>query len=585
MRIGLRKYKILLGAILVGLIVFGCKKSFLERVPEASFNDASLANEKGVNSLLIASYAALDGWSDNGWSNGAGLPWPTAGSNWIWGSVTTDDATPGSDPVDQVPIERVNRYQYQTDDTYFRAKFQAVYWGVGTANITLRILANATDISAANKTQIEAEARYLRAHFHFDGYRMWKNIPFVDDKTTEYRQKNDVDIFPKIEADLLFAIASLSEKGNNSSGRANKGAAQALLARAYVHVSRYADAKPLLNALITSGKYSLVSNYHDNFDASKQNNSEMVFAYKASVNDGSAASDNGNWGDRLQGVHNMPGVAGCCGFHTATYDLLNAFKTDATGLPLPVATFYSSDYNPATDNLDPRVDWTMARPGTPYLDWGIFQAAWVRNVGYSGPFSPKKTAFHKGQYKTSSTATGWSDWPNAIDIPFIRYSDVLLMAAECEIETNGDLNLARTYINQVRARSGNFVQGTGTSEANISQALAAPVAGIVTDNINGTKYKIGVYPAFANQVAARDALRWERRLELAMEGGRYWDLTRWGIAAQVLNTHVAKELTKLGCYIGADIFTAKHNLFPVPSVEIELSRINGEAQLKQNPGY
>ena len=184
-----------------------------------------------------------------------------------------------------------------------------------------------------------------------------------------------------------------------------------------------------------------------------------------------------------------------------------------------------------------------------------------------------------------STATGWSDWPNAIDIPFIRYSDVLLMAAECEIETSGDINLARTYINQVRARAGNFVQGSGTSEATISKALSAPVGGIVIDNVNGTNYKVGLYPAFASQAAARDALRWERRLELAMEGGRYWDLTRWGVAPQVLNTHVAKEVTKMSCYVGADQFTTKHILYPIPAVEIELSKINGVAQLKQNPGY
>ena len=585
MRIHFKDIKILIGAIVLGLSIFGCKKSFLERLPEASFNDASLSNNKGVNSLLIGTYAALDGWDVNGWSNAAGLPWPVAGSNWIWGSVTTDDATPGSDPVDQVPIERMNRYQYQIDDTYFRAKFQAVYWGVGRANSVLQFMSKATDISEADKTKIEAEARFLRAHFHFDGYRMWKNIPFIDEKTTEYRQKNDVDIFPKIEADLKFAIANLEDKANNNSGRANKGAAQALLARAYLHVGKYADAKLLLSALINSGKYSLVNNFHDMFDASKQNNIEMVWCFKASVNDGALESANGNWGDRLQGVHNMPGYNGCCGFHTATYDLLNAYKTDANGLPLPVATFYSSDYNAATDNLDPRVDWTMARPGIPYLDWGVFQATWVRNIGYTGPFSPKKTAFHKSQYKTLSTSTGWSDQPNAIDIPFIRYADVLLMAAECEIENGGDLNLAKTYINQVRARAGNYVQGAGTSDATISQALPAPVGDIVIGNANGTNYKIGLYPALVSQVAARDALRWERRLELAMEGGRYWDLTRWGIAAQVLNTHVAKEVTKLSCYVGADQFTAKHNLFPIPAVEIELSKIDGVAQLQQNPGY
>jgi hypothetical protein len=571
------------GALLIGLAVFSCKKSFLERLPEASFSENALANEKGVNATLIAAYAALDGWSDNGWNNAAGNPWPTAGSNWIWGSVSSYDAAPGSEPNDQVGVERINRYQYLTDETYLRAKYQAVYWGVNRANVTLRLLAKTTGMSASAVEQITAEAKFLRAYFHLDGYKMWKNIPYIDETVTDFRPKNDVDIFPKIEADLLAAIAKLPEKTSNSSGRVTKGAAQAILARAYMYIGKYAEAKPLVNAVITGGKYSLVDNYHDNFDAAKQNNNEMVFAYKSSVNDGAGESANGNWGDRLMGVHNMTGVAGCCGFHTATYDLLNAFRTDANGLP--IANYLATEYNAATDNLDPRTDWTFARAGIPFYDWGPHQAAWARNVGYTGFFNPKKTTFHKGQYKTLSTASGWSDWPNAIDIPLMRYSDVLLMAAECEIETNGDLAKARGWINDVRGRAGKYVQGAGTNEATISQALAAPVGGIVTDNVNGTKYKIGLYPAFANQAEAREALRRERRMELAMEGYRYFDLLRWGIAAQVLNAHTAYEKNKMGAYVGAEQFTEKHKLYPIPSVEIELSRVNGVAQLKQNPGY
>jgi hypothetical protein len=351
-----------------------------------------------------------------------------------------------------------------------------------------------------------------------------------------------------------------------------------------MYVGRYADAKPLLAAVIASNKYSLVANFHDNFDAGKQNNSEIVFAYKSSVNDGAGESANGNWGDRLMGVHNMPGANACCGFHTATWNLMNAYKTDpVTGLPM--ANFNAADYNPATDRLDPRTDWTFGRPGIPFYDWGPHQAAWNRDVGYTGFFSPKKSTFHKGQYKNLSTASGWSDWPNAIDVPLIRYADVLLMAAECEIETNGSLTLANTYINQVRARAGNFVQGAGTSEATISEALPAPVGGVVTATVNGTNYKLGLWPAFANQAAARDALRWERRLELAMEGYRYFDLLRWGIAETVLNAYVNVEKNKMACYAGAETFSAKHKLYPIPAIEIELSKIDGVAQLKQNPGY
>jgi hypothetical protein len=103
--------------------------------------------------------------------------------------------------------------------------------------------------------------------------------------------------------------------------------------------------------------------------------------------------------------------------------------------------------------------------------------------------------------------------------------------------------------------------------------------------VNNTKYKLGLWPAFGSQAEARDALRWERRLEFAMEGYRYFDLLRWGIAEQVLNAYVNVEKNKLACYAGAEPFTEKNKLFPIPAVEIELSKIDGVAQLQQNPGY
>jgi tetratricopeptide (TPR) repeat protein len=569
----------LFGAILLGSAIFACKKSFLERLPQASLSEAALSNEKGVNASLIAAYAALDGWTENGWNNAAGNPWPAAGSNWIWGSVTSDDAYPGSQPNDQIPIERMRRYEWNTDDSYIRAKWQTIYMGAGRANVTLRLLAKANDMSAAAKDATAGEARFLRAHYHFDGYKMWKNIPFVDETVTDFRLTNDADPFPKIEADLKFAIEKLPLKTSDASGRATKGAAQAYLARAYMYIGKYAEAKPLLQAVIASGKYSLVNNYHDVFNAATQNNPEMVFVYKASVNDGAGESANGNWGDRLIAPHGGSPVTNCCGFHQPSFNLVNAFKTDAaTGLPL-FNTYNNSNYNPSTDFVDPRLDWTVGRMDVPYLDWGPAKPNWIRDAGYGGPFLPKKNLFHKAQVGTLSTASGWQNVPNAIDIPILRYSDVLLMAAECEIETNGDLNQARNYINQVRERAGKFVQGPGTSEATI-------VVPIGTGIFEWAKYKTGTYPAGMSQTELKEAVRFERRLELAMEGYRLFDLRRWGVSEQVLKTFLATEKQRMPALLAAaQEPSAKHKLFPIPSVEIELSRKDGAAQLKQNPGY
>lgn len=575
------KLMTLLGALILGVAIFSCKKSFLERPPEGVFTESSLSNAKGINTTVIAAYALLDGWSDNGWNNAAGNPWPAAGSNWIWGSVTSDDAYPGSQPNDQVGVERMNRYQFEPDDPYFRAKFQTCYAGVGKTNVSLRLINASTDLSDADKKQLTGEAKFLRAHYHFEAYKMWVNVPFIDETVTEYRQKNDVDIFPRIEADFKEAIDGLAEVSSFTSGRATKGAAQAYLARAYMFIGKYAEAKPLLQAVISGNKYALVDNFHDVFDASKQNNSEMLFVYKATVNDGAEQSANGNWGDRLNFPNGNAPVTQCCGFHQPSQNLVNAFRTDVNGLPL-FNTFNSSLANFTTDNFDPRLDWTVGRTGTPYLDWGPHKDDWIRDGGYCGFFSPKKNVFHAAQKGTLSTASGWSTAPNAIDVPIIRYSDVLLMAAECEIESNGNLELARTYINNVRTRAGKFVQGAGTTEATISAPLIGG-AGIV----NGTKYKVGSYTsAFANQADARQALRWERRIELAMEGFRFFDLRRWKDLQTLVDFLAVEKTRRLQLYGATEQPTVtKLKYFPIPSVEIELSKINGDAQLKQNVGY
>jgi len=567
--------------MLLGVAVFSCKKSFLDRPPQGAFTEESLSNAKGINTTIIAAYALLDGWSDNGWNNAAGNPWPVAGSNWIWGSVTSDDAYPGSQPNDQPGVEKMNRYEFLPDDPYFRAKFQQCYAGIGKTNISLRLINNATDLSDADKKQLTGEAKFLRAHYLFDAYRMWINVPYIDETTTEFRQKNDVDVFPKIEEDFKEAIADLATVSSLSSGRATKGAAEAYLARAYMFVGKYAEAKPLLLSVISSGKYSLVDNFHDNFDASKQNNPEMVFSYKSSVNDGAGESANGNWGDRLNFPHGNAPVTQCCGLHQPSQNLVNAFRTDDNGLPL-FTTFNNSLANFAADNFDPRLDWTVGRTGEPYLDWGPHKDDWIRDGGYCGYFAPKKNVFHEAQKNNLSTASGWSAAPNAIDIPFIRYSDVLLMAAECEIETNGDLEKARTYINQVRTRAGKYVQGSGTTEADISQPLPGGAG-----TVNNTKYKIsGHTSSFANQADARRALRWERRLELAMEGFRYFDLRRWNDLQTLVDFLAVEKLRRVQLYGSTQQPTqTKLKYFPLPSVEIELSKINGEAQLKQNSGY
>ena len=310
---------------LVGVVLFNCSDTFLDRPPQGALDETSLKSEKGVNALLVSAYSALDGWTDS-W--GAGAPWPQAGSNWIFGDVTGGDAYKGSDPGDQAEIVPIEKHQGLPTNGYFNSKWLTVYNGVARTNATLNLLSTLTDaqISAANKGKIEAEARFLRAHFHFEAKKMWNMVPYIDDAIAKaggsnpaaFKVENNVDIWPKIEEDMKFAADNLPATMGEV-GRANKWAAKAYLAKIYMFQSKLALAKPILDDVIANGvtadgkKYGLHDNFHDNFNAETKNGKESVFAMQASVNDGDADGQNGNWGDIL----NFPYTGGpgqCCGF-------------------------------------------------------------------------------------------------------------------------------------------------------------------------------------------------------------------------------------------------------------------------------
>jgi hypothetical protein len=150
----------------------------------------------------------------------------------------------------------------------------------------------------------------------------------------------------------------------------------------------------------------------------------------------------------------------------------------------------------------------------------------------------------------------------------IRYAHILLMLAECEVEI-GTLDKARALINQIRARAANadgFVKST--------------------DGKNAANYKIGTYDvAWADKDVARKAVRFETRIELAMEGHRFFDLVRWGIADKTINDYLEAEQTKRTYLKGAKFVKGKHEYFPIPQNEIINSSVDGQATLKQNPNY
>jgi hypothetical protein len=227
----------------------------------------------------------------------------------------------------------------------------------------------------------------------------------------------------------------------------------------------------------------------------------------------------------------------------------------------------SEVFVPHVGPLDPRLDWTVGRRGIPYLDWGPHPGySWIRDQSYGGPYSPKKHVFYQDEKTTGSTATGWAQGANANNYALIRYADVLLMAAEAEVEAN-NLPRAIELVNMVRARAAN--------PAGFVQSGALPAA----------NYQVGLYTSFPSQDYAREAVRFERRLELAMEGHRFFDLVRWGIAAPVLNAYLTVEQTRRQYLQGATFTPGVNEFYPIPFEEIINSMVAGERTLTQNPGY
>ncbi len=567
----MKKYnKIILSALLISVFSTACKDDFLNVKPLGVLDQSSLQNKIGVNLLLIGAYSMLDGVQTNVGS--AFSDWQGSADNWVYGEVTADNAVKGSDSNDQPEISLIESYNTTPALIHFRGKWRAVYDGVARSNDVLQAIEKATDMTAVEKTQATAQARFLRAHYHFEAKKMWNNAPFIDDKTynpaepNSTKIPNDKDIWPNIVDDLKFAYDNLPNTWPGFPGRATKWAAAATLGKAYMFQSKFAEAKPLFDAIVNIKQYELMAKYHDNFRAEMNNNKESILEVEFSINDGAAINNNGNRGGTLNYAYGG-GVTTCCGFFQPTQSLVNAFKTDATtGLPdaNPNATdvpgINSQTY---TGALDPRLDWTVGRQGIQYLDWGLQTAAYVRDVAYAGPFSPKKNAPYKSDIGKTAAS---NPRQNANNYRMIRYAHVLLMLAECEVEV-GTIDKAREYVNLIRARAGN-------------------AAGFVQTAVNQANYKIGTYTApWTDKNVAREAVRTETRLELAMEGHRFFDLVRWKVADKVINDYITFEQNKRTYLKNVKFVPGKHEYFPIPQAEIINSSVDGKPTLKQNPGY
>ena len=564
------KFKIILSVATVFFIsVVSCQDEFLDRKPLGAISEDAIANKAGVEGSLIVAYRTLGG------SNIAA--WYTSPMNWVWGGVRSDDAYKGTEASDQgSEINPVERFEVLPNSSSVASKWRAVYDGIGMANVVLRQLAKATDINEADKKRIIAEARFLRGFHHFEGKRTFNNIPYVDEKiqtTDEYKSLvNTASVWSQIEADLKTAYDNLPNI-QAQKGRVNKWAAGAIYGKALLYQNKFTEAKAVFDQVIANGttnngeKFGLLSDFKDVFRGQFENSKEILFSIQYTVGDGTGGA-NSNKDAELTNPHN-DGPVGCCGFYQPSQSLVNSFKTDK-GLPLftsynntDVKNHESNAGNFVDDSeLDPRVDFTVGRVGIPYKDYGTAKASWIRNLANGGPWLPNKHIQWKDEVGTYFVSGGWGQGQLGKNQTIIRYADLILMAAECEVEV-GSLTKAQDYVNLVRER-------------------AAKSSTVMDGSKPAANYNISTYSGtWTDKAEARTAVRFERQLELAMEGHRFYDLVRYGIADAVINAFTAKE-SKIRTHLAGSTFRkGKDEYLPIPEFVINQSG----GTIKQNPGY
>lgn len=576
------KKVLFIATYILAFLSYGCT-DMLNKDPLGKLNESVFTTKEVVDKLVISCYSPLNGYINGVWGISSGP------DNCFFGDLCSGNIHKGSTTGDQGVLLQMERFTATGENDRIRDKWILVYGAIERCNDVLRILNEngISDLTEADKIEIIAEIRFLRGYYHFEAKKIWNMVPYIDETVTDPQRRvaNDKDIWPDIEADFTYSIGNLPND-QEEPGRPTKTAAQAFLAKAYLFQQKYSDAKKLLDEVISSGKYQLLTNYYDNFNPEKNNSIEAVWQNQTAVNVAGAGYDRSQRGGDLSfpNAPDQPNLSGA-GFNQPTFDLVNAYKTDENGLPL-INSYYNSDLKndmgiesneeytlDKVTPVDPRLDWVVGRRGVPYHDWGIHPGkSWIRDQISAGPYNQKKYTILKSQlekYSYNNTAKF-----NAMNFNVIRYAQVLLWAAECEIEV-GDPETARKYVNMIRerARDGSYVRFGDNAPFGNGETAANYKVDIYEDSWNGKSVEW-----------MRERVRFEHRLEFALEGHFFFDLVRWGIADKYINSYIAREKKHIE-YLDGVVFNENHRYFPIPLTEIDRSYKDGKPTLTQNPGY
>ena len=553
-------------------IIFGmtsCSDFLEEQVPQATLTQDEVKNPEYVDNVLISAYAGLVTIEDMNASF----------SLWNYDTRSDDAYVGGSDFSDGEPFHRLEKSTgVMTTDWPFSSIWNKFYNYLSRVSLSLDILASADQESPIIQERT-AEMKFLRAYGHFQLKRLFKKIPFVNKpnmqegdynalSNTEYT--ND-EGWQQIINDLQDAYAVLPVQ-QAEKGRPTKAAAAAFLAKIYLYKAyrqddantnqvtsiNQDDLKKVVEytapAIYEAGGYGLEKDFHNNFrpETQYENGMESIWAIQYSINDGSTYG-NLNWSYGLI-VPNIPDVTdGGCDFYKPTQNLVNSFKTNADGLPM--ANYNDANYDMTVDNADPRLFLTVGITGLPYMFNKKYimdrTPAWSRSGGIYGYYVTLK--HNVDPDLIGSYLIHGSYWASPMNRIVFRYADVLLMRAEALAQL-GQGDQAIPLVNQLRDRAAKSTQMIADYES-----------------------RYGVHPyckPYTGSYSKDDAIKivkTERRLEMALESERFFDLVRWGDAPAVITSYVTKEKERVS-YLGEAQFTQNRDEYlPIPHEQISSS--------------
>lgn len=572
-----KTYKLALSAVMAFAIT-ACGSDSLDVEPKSALSEEQVKTVDNLDALVTSAYSYLG----NDHYTAPMYLWPT-------GNLRAGDAHKGGNgAADIFAYHALSLYEpLVADGESFppdfidlnNKKWVRDFTGISRVNSALQVMNDVDESVYPNKAARQAELRFIRGVFYFDLKIHYNRVPWIDETMTpeQVETASNVDLtsqelWDKIAADFRFGVENLPLPQDQAQvGRADRDAARAYLAKtllyqAYVQdenhqvtsidADKLEEVVSLVDDIEENGHYGLVNDYAENFLWEFENNRESVFEIQRSRDDGSP-DGRGSWGVALNTP--MAGGFGCCGFHVPTENFVNAFKTGADGLPL-FDSFNDSNYDASSDMVDPRLDHTVGMESKPFKyddDLIVEDAdAWARNPATYGNFISMKELEHPDCECRMQNGPFTVTSKNTI---LVRYADVLLWKAEALIELNRE-DEALPIINRIRQRAAGSTGRLGN---------------------NFSIYNIGTYSDFADQDEARRALRWERRLELGLEGHRFFDLVRWGVAKETLDAYLEVEQTRKEYLTDAEFTAGKHEYMPIPQQQINLS--GGVYQ--QNPEY